>query len=437
MSIFTKWRRKSGNQDGAVRLGRYTDAYKSLEQLSSWEEARAAFENNDPASAVLSLVQYLRDEREQNLVLEQGEPLIFSFFQGSKKIKVHLDDNRLFAESRIARVEGNDNSWMPRLLEDNYHFEFCKYAMRGRGELLLMFESHLADLTEYKFYYALRELALVADKMDDLLIGQSAALHRNTDSHIVPHEEGIFNAKKRFFRLHLDHLLSDLREVNESHGLHYRILDTVYAMDYYLQPQGEVMEAFERIHNLYFSMSLPDHSSKNRAAREILEGLSGMRDEKLKEEFYEVKHTFGILKPVDHITIRTLIDGERRNLSWYREQGNQDIIKAICGYIIGFCVFSYAPPQPLRDLFDMYFRYREPEFLSSLSGAQEGPHGGGEPVDKEKLKEELIKLQNSYQGRYPGLRTDPDQIDDISGAGFDCSLIEMAYDMDLDPVSDQ
>ena len=65
----------------------------------------------------------------------------------------------------------------------------------------------------------------------------------------------------------------------------------------------------------------------------------------LKDELYGVIHTFGVVKPVGHDTIKTLIEGESRNLTWYMNQGHENFVQAICGYIMGFAVFSYAPAE--------------------------------------------------------------------------------------------
>ena len=76
--------------------------------------------------------------------------------------------------------------------------------------------------------------------------------------------------------------------------------------------------------------------------------------ENLLKGMYQVKASFGITKPVTHDRVVSFIDGELHQMNWYQENGHPKVAMAVPGYIVGYCLFSYAIPKPDKRLFHLY-----------------------------------------------------------------------------------
>ncbi len=417
-----------------MTFGRFSDAYKSPENYRLWDAAMALFEEEKPLDAIESLLGYLKNAQGNNVFWERKpERLNFSLYQGSKKVHGLVADGKLKVEVRIANAQGFQIGWMRRLLEHNYELNYSSYALKDQT-VFLTFDSALLDLTAYKFYFALKELATQADKQDDLLIGDFIGLEGIDDGHLSPFSQEVKDVKHAYFKQEVNEFLDFLKKTNLNighfqNGLSYLILNLVYKLDYVLVPQGRLMDKLENIHDQYFNSGLPDNESKNQVAIRILLELAEMSKERLEEELYGVIHTFGVVKPVGHDTIKTLIEGESKNLTWYMNQGHEDFVEAICGYIMGFAMFSYAPPKPLKDLFHLYVRIVEEDIMVSLGYPRR--YRRKKKLDKRKIQKAITEITELHQTGFPRFAPETDFLDFNSLAKFGMSYLKMVHALDL------
>ena len=242
------------------RFGRYTDAYKSKAKHAAYTRAADAFEDDRFLDSVEAFLEYLRDEEEENVKWQrEADKLYFELYQGSKRVTGLADTLHLRAAARIARLSHPNGELLQRLTAMNYELKYSRFALDEEDCLTIIFDTPVYDASPYKLYYALKEMALRADKQDDLLLEEfEDALSPVEVTHLEPlsaHEKAV---KLDFLRQHiqslLDYLDSGQLDPREHPGaVAYLLLDLVYRLDYLLTPEGHTMEALERMHRMYFA----------------------------------------------------------------------------------------------------------------------------------------------------------------------------------------
>ena len=124
-------------------------------------------------AAYEAFFKYLRDEQEDNvrwLTTEGGYE--FEILQGSKRVSGTANAQKFIAEARIVKAQNLSVTVMRRLVESNFSLEYCRYALDNDNNLVVKFDSNALDASPFKLYYALKELAVNADKQDDLLLDE-------------------------------------------------------------------------------------------------------------------------------------------------------------------------------------------------------------------------------------------------------------------------
>lgn len=440
MAFWSKWFESKDKASGPViKLGRYSDAYKQVYQYRHWDQAMTAFNEGQFELMQKELLHYLEDPSQSNLNIISRSPLCFELRQGSRVISVENKSGRMKAVADIARFESMDVIWMRQLLERNYDLQYSRYAIKEDNTIQLIFDSSWQDLTPYKFYYGLKELAINADKEDDLILDSFETLSPSTNginSNQV--SVGWQREKYKFLSEKIRNLLESVDTDDKEHelihnGLSYQILDLVYTLDFCLLPQGVVMDKLEEIHNIFFTSEFSSAERKNLASLRILREIKSWTHEKVEKEMYRVSHTFGVLKPVHHETICQLIEGEKNNIIWYRKNGRDDIVEAICRYIIGFSVFTYAPPEPVRMLLELYYDITEQNLINAIGGDY---HFwiSSEKMNATAIKQTLGLVETRYNPSFPNLDIDADGISFENKAKFSLSYLDLIKNLDLTEV---
>ncbi|MCU0346627.1 MAG: YbjN domain-containing protein [Saprospiraceae bacterium] len=418
----------------AIRFGRYTDANRSAAREGAMDAALRDFHKENHLAAYVSFFDYLLDEEQQNLRAweERGE-LRFELYQGSKKVTGYANAQKFYAEARIAKAKALQACFMRRLLDANFELKYSRFALTPDDEIAITFDSHLNDGSPYKLYAALKELATIADKHDDLLVDEYEALEI-TDFNVrreLPAEE------KATKIAYIQQEIRDVFEEMDSGSLPaeqypvaytYLLLDLCYRLDYLTKPEGFMMETLERIDRTAFAQDGRNAAQKNLALRQEFQQLLDRPTEKMARELYEVSTTFGITPSIDHQKLALLIDQELPNMRWYADHGHERIAKAIPGFIVGRALFSYAMPPPDRDLFHLLMQVLESDYFLSLGFQPLAPAG---LLDEKAIKQALRSIVNQYEAEYPRLSLDAKRLDFRSVNGFAASFLMMVREVDL------
>ena len=419
-------------------FGRYTDAYKSRENYAAWDRAVDAFEEDRFLDSCAAFLEYLRDEREDNVKWQREEDrLYFEFYQGSKRVTGFADREQLRATARIARLERPDTDLLRRLTAMNYELKYSRFALDADDCLTIIFDTPVIDASPHKLYHALKEMALRADKQDDLLLEEfGGTLSPVEVTHLAPLSAEEKRLKLQFLRESIQSVIDYLGggAINpEEHpgAVAYLLLELVYRLDYLLIPEGHTMEALERMHRMYFAREAEQPVTfKNVRLLGELQSLLRRAPEAFAEELYGGKSTFGITLPASHDRLSGLIRNELPNMDWYQDNGFPEVARAIPGYIAGYALFNYAVPPPDRDLLQLYYRVSENVYFQGLGYRQEFLGRDGRPA-RRPLKAAIGEIVERHRREYPRMRPVTSHLSFDNFADFGRSYLEMVGELDL------
>ena len=438
------WDRLFGNNPSPAtadqpnyRFGRYSDAYKDKSAYDFWDRSLNALEDGDFRRSFTSFLQYLRDPEEDNVKWkEEDDDIYFEFYQGSKRITGKANNEGLRAEAMIARLGVGSAELLQRLTALNYELKYSRYGLNDSRCLCIIFDSKADDASPHKLYYAFKEMALQADKQDDLLIDEFKQLVQVEHHHLQQISLESRRTKEGFLRRSiqdlLDYLASGKLNPEEHPGaLAYLLLDKVCKLDYLLLPEGTTMEALERMQRLYFaSESGQPITHRNLRLIAELQELLQQAPDQFGKELYVGKYTFGITTPANHDRLRTLIDGELGNMDWYQENGYQEVALAVPGYIVGYSLFNFALPLPLRDFLHLYYRVREDAYFRRLGYPQEFLDGKNRP-QRRAVRAAISEIEARHREAFPRLRPVSSGLIFDNLTDFSRSYLRMLYELDL------
>lgn len=423
-----------------IQFGRYTDSYKSAVQYDAWDVALQKFEDEDYLESYRHFFKYLRDEKEENVIWhEKDEQIEFEFFQGSKKICGTADEKNFRAIAKIAKTKSLNIGFMRRLVEQNFDLRYTRYALDPDDEIVIIFGSPTIDSSPYKLYQALKELATKADKQDDLLLNEFEDLLPLENQHIVPLSKEEKVVKYDFINQKIATVFETMDNGRLSPGQYtgamaYLILDLCYRLDFLISPEGFMTDMLERVHRKYFENDGKPTAQKNQYMRKEFQKLLDRPKEDYFKEMYRVKTTFGITVPVNLDKIVSFIDGEIGNMDWYADNRHEEVAKAIPGYIVGYCLFNYAMPKPIRELFELYYQIKEPIFFQKL-GFTNTYRSKNSPtekqIDKRAVKRAFDKIEKANIRTYSHLNIEASKIDFSSITKFSKSFLMMIRELDL------
>ncbi len=391
-----------------VIFGRYTDAYKEKEKYTSWDDAMQSFEKENFLDCYEQFFFYLKDDDLKNLdYTRSSDHIRFSIYQGSKLIQGRADLKSIRAEAKIARTQTLNIGVLRRLLELNYTLKYCRYALDKENSITMLFHSKTLDASPYKLYYALKELAINADKQDDILEGEFENLIAVNKSHVRTIDLSEKEVKYNYLQTTINDVFN---QIDTSHldlirypgAESYILLDAVYKMDYLLKPEGFTMEAFEKMHRKYFQNNGEVPAKKNNRLRKKLKKVKARSSELFYEELYEVVSTFGITMPSGHEQFVEFCKNEISNINWYINNEHLKIAQAIPGYIVGYSLFNYSLPVPIKTLLHLYYRVVEQDFFQELGYTK--IFVKNDKPSKSKIVSEINTIVNSFKSEYGKLQ---------------------------------
>lgn len=426
--------KKSPNPD--IPFGRYTDAYKSDAQTAAFDRSLELFDQGDRLGAYQSFLAFLKDEQNDNVVWEvKDDNLHFHFWQGSQRITGVASAEMVKVESKVARAPDLQVSVLRKLMEANFNLKFSRFSLSPDNCLTIVFDSHGVDASPLKLQHAFRELSIQADKQDDLLLDEfknlSPAEQHNFDN--IPEAEK--EVKYEFIRRDIHHVFELLDkgspDPNRFPGTYaYALLALAFRLDYFIKPEGFMMDTLERVYKIYFAQNDKTPQIKIAHIRKEFQKLLERSKEDFFKEMYRTKATFGISPAVDHASIVNLIDGELTNISWPLQQNHQELALAVAQYIAGFALFHYSPPKPDRDLFHLFYQCVESDFFVKLGFPQQYADADGR-LNKVAIREALKDLTKQHRAEYPFFKPEIDKLDFASPALFAQSYLLMIKSLNL------
>ncbi len=421
----------------SITFGRYTDIYKTTEQYDAWDKSMQHFEKEEFMDAYRLFFKYLGDEKTGSLaVTEIDEKINFEIQQGSRMVTGFVDKEKVKAQGLIARAEVTNVGFMRRLMEFNFSLKYCRFALTPENYIAVIFDTYTADGSPLKLYHALKELAINADKQDDLLLDEFKMLEpapRSVVEEISDTEKEVkYNLISTEIKRAFDAFDAGKPDPNlYPGGYAYLFLWLTYKLDYLVRPEGFMMETLEKIHRDYFGASEEKTIQlKTIAVRKELQKLFDRPKEEHFKEMYRTRSTFGITTPVNHDKLAGLIDSELPNMDWYKDNNHLLLATAIPGYIAGYALFNFALPKPDREMLHLFNQLMEPTFFNNLG--YDLPYFDKNGVaDRKTILSEIKNIVERNKEVYPKFKPDTSKLDFSSQVLFAQSFLWVLKDCDL------
>lgn len=420
-----------------IPFGRFTDVWKSAEQLVAWDLALQKFEAGERMEAWKNFFQFLQNEDGANLrAWENGDGgLHFELSQGSKKVVGSLKNGEsVRAEARIAQADVTNVGFMRRLVEVNRLLRHTRFALDPENRIVLLFSSDSMDASPFKLLAGLKELATQADKHDDILLAEFRMLDSIDDAITEFISDSEKQTKINYLRNEIHSTFEQMdsgefKAEQASGAQAYLLLNLIYRLDFLVRPEGFTTETLERIHRTWFENDGKNKFLKVQAARKELQKILDRTDEDLAAELYRTTATFGITRQVEHEKVAHFIDGEMPSLNFLIDSGQEKLALKVPGYVVGYSLFNYALPKPDHELFLLFLKITEVKFFRELGFVHS--FWAGEMLHKKSILEEIEAIVGRQKSQYPNLNPAVGELKFESLALFARSFLLIVRDLNL------
>ncbi len=385
-----------------IMFGRNSNAFKGNERYDYWDMSIEHFDAGRHVESIQYFLLYLGDDGIGNVQMTKGEidELSFTFLQGSKRIEGSVKEGKLKAFVKIALTTKKETDLYRKILEKNYYLKYCRFSMNQSGMLHLSFTSMLNEASPYQLFYGLCELALVADREDDLILHEYPGLKKVDSGHIRDISE---KEKRQKFEFFIDNINKAL-DILDNSGLDchqypgaasYLMLACLFKLDFLIKPEGPVMETIKEIQSTFFQSSSITPQVKIQRMKNNLKELSNVSWEDFEKEMYEVVFTFDVTSPAGKEELKSLIYNELGHMDFYIENGYSVFAQAIPDYIVGYCLYNYSLLPVEKELCLLYYKIREQEFFQNLG--YKYSFWKNTNLRKSKIKKEVMKISKNHR----------------------------------------
>ncbi|MGN6418455.1 MAG: hypothetical protein ACTHMC_13255 [Pseudobacter sp.] len=397
---------KKKKEDPAIPFGRYSDNNKSVTKVNRWTEADNLFKNQDYHQCIEAFFDYLRDDQEQNVVLERnGQEGRFQVFQGSKVVRGEFNNDRLHAEITLAKMPQASVPVMRRLLEMNFNLYYSRYAL-DQERLCMRFDSDIKTANPNKLYYGLKELATKADKQDDLLVQEFASLQTIDTDHVIEIPLTEKEVKYTYFQKWISETLDYIKTLDAdkfSGGIAYLLLTLAFRIDYLVSPEGQLQNELEKLVDIYYRKDERQTIEKNQLMREAYEKLLAKPKEAVFPYLFRSRHTFSIVSPQKYDVVTDAINAAAQNMPFYNENGHAFIANKVMEYPLAFSQYSYSLPKPWTALFRMFMQVNYADYMTALGFNTKYFDAANHSFDVDAIQETIEKIMEEWKPKYPHL----------------------------------
>ncbi len=396
-----------------ITFGRFTDAFKPKAKTEAWSRAEKLFEQKNYMDSYDAFFDYIKDDSVNNVSWKkENNHIDFELQQGSKTVHGSINEKKITAGTKVVHFDKLSVSFMRRLMEMNYSLFYTRFAMKDDA-IFIKFDSGVADGHPRKLYYGLRELALRADKQDDLLVDEFSALKPvdTTGEEEIPAQEK--EIKYLYFRKWIEGTLkriSELKEDSFSGAISYLLLDLLYKIDYLITPEGTLMNDLEKISWTYFAKDNKPFEEKNRAMKESFEKILAKPKEDILKDLYRTKATFGVANPAPHPAVDDAIKSNINNVKWYVDNNYPDIAELIFEYIAGYALFSYGLPKPDAKLLGLLINITQQDYYTALGLTEKYYDTAAKKFEEQAIKDKINEIIKQGIEQFPELKFNTDNL---------------------------
>jgi hypothetical protein len=433
--LFGKGRKKDPAQAPDIVFGRYSDNNKTMAKTNRWTDADNLFKEKQYPASLDAFFDYLTDDAMQNVNYSRnGDQGQFSFYQGSKIVRGKFDAAGLAAEVSLAKMAQPSVPVMRRLLEMNFSLYYSRFAL-DKERLCVRFDTSMDTSSPSKLYYGLKELATKADKQDDLLLQDFAALQTDDSDHVAApsqQEKDVnYDFLQRWIQQTLD-TISGLDADKFSGGIAYLLLALVYRIDYLLAPEGKILNELEKISGIYFKKDERQTIEKNRDMAEAFKNFKALPKADIQASFIRSRYTFAIVTPQAYKTISDSIHGSNANMFWYRDNNYPNIACQVTEYGLSYCQYSYSLPRVITELFHLFMMINYPDYFKALGFSEQYYEPATNKFDSNAIINKINEIENAWKDKFPkmDIKTTNLKFDNLVNFNFSYSTELEGLNMD-------
>jgi hypothetical protein len=421
--------------DPDIMFGHYSDNNKSLATTAKWNEAETLFMDKKYVSCVETFLQYLKDDALDNVSFKrEGNIIEFNFVQGSKKIFGRCDAQGITAGSTIAKMNSKSIPVMRKLLDINFALHFCKYGL-NENEISITIDAALDTCNPNKLYYGLRELALEADKQDDLLLADFDNLENLNCDHIVQASDEIKEVKYKYFKLWIEEALANIADLNHdtfSGGISFVQLNLLQKLDYLLAPQGKLLYQIDKISAHYWSNSEDKPITEiNNTIREKLEKLLAWPKEYVVKNFYNANATYSRTAPPDLNKVQEIVLNSLNNVGYYKDNNYTKIAYEVMQYSLTNAAYVNSMPKPFTEYFALFMHINYNKYYKELGFTKVLYDEEKNSFNSAAIKKRIDEITLKHASKYPYLRFNADALVFKNLIEFDIKYLQILQKMNL------
>jgi hypothetical protein len=398
-----------------VRFGRYSDNNKSNKKTQQWYAAEDRYKEKAYPEAFAALFDYITDEVEGNVTFHpDGKTFTFELFQGSKKVYGKCDGEHIVAEAPIVIMEKPSNAVMRRLLEQNFSLYYSRYAIDDKGALCMVFDCAVSMASPNKIYYALREMAKYADRQDDLLMADFAALKPTNVEHISPLPDHELEVKYTYFRKWIQETLDMVADLNAdsfSGAIAYSFLSLLYRIDFLIIPEAKLMADLEEVSSYYWTKK--DETpivERNAMMKEGIRKLLNISKEDFSKGVYRSKSTFAITPVPPADKMKENVQAANKDAQWYEDNKYPQLALMLNEYGMMYNQFTYSMPALITELATIYMAVMHADFFRDLGMKRLFYTPETKSFDIPLIKDAIDRPVNRWREKYVSLNWNHDRI---------------------------
>jgi hypothetical protein len=410
--------------DPPVSFGRYSDNNKSRQKIARWTESDNLFKEKKYPEAIGAFFDYLKDDSVGNVTEEQtGTEKVITLHQGSKTVRVRIGGETVNAEVSLAQMPEPGVAVMRRLLDQNFNLYYSRYALDG-DRLCMRFESDITSANPNKLYYGLRELAVKADKQDDLLVQDFQNLKSMETGHVNPLPDKEKEIRCRYMKKWIGDTMDMIAAVDAdkfSGGISYLLLTLIYRIDFLVMPEGSLLREIEAISTLYWANDNRQATEKNRDMMEAFNKIAAKPEAEIYPFLFSSKYTFSIVTPTPFKNVADSIQKANANAVWYRDNQHPKWAEKVVEYGLAWCQFSYSMPRPLTEMFTVLMRVNNPDYFAETGFSQAFIDDKGLPIPAA-ITTALKNICATWNDKHPKLNFNTDKLKFDSLVNFNFSF---------------
>jgi hypothetical protein len=339
------------------------------------------------------------------------------------------------ARAALAVMDNPSTAVMRRLLDLNYTLYYSRSAMDEANTLYMIFDTDITTASPNKLYYGLRELAIKADRQDDMLLSDFIQLKMADAGHTEPLPETELEIKYRYFKKWIDETLKRADELNQdsfSGALAYLFLGLIYRIDFLMTPEAKLLSELETINNIYWKkkdeLSLVE---RNRMMRDAIRKLANFSKEDFISSTYRSRSTFAITTPPTPDKIREYISNANRDSHWYIENKYPELAILINEYGILYEEYTYSMPKPITDLITIYMAVMHADYFKELGMTERFYDKEKERFNKDAIQKAASDAIGRFEDKYTEMKWNNERINFNSLYEFGISISDQITNLNL------